>query len=245
MKTIELAKTASTNSWVAENADALEAPCIVYALEQTAGRGQRGNSWEAAPDMNLTASALLRPEGVEAAGQFAISEAVALAVTDVLASLGVEAKVKWPNDVYVADRKICGILIEHSVYGRAISRSVAGIGINVNQTVFLSDAPNPVSLRQLTGRHFAIPDIATLLGKALASRMEQCHGSRQTLHDEFMGKLWRGDGAAHPFLDRRLGEEIAASILSVAPDGTLTLRLESGETRSYAFKEVEFLLNRQ
>ena len=242
MEIIRLETTESTNFWLAERADSLEAPCLVYALRQTAGRGQRGNSWEAEPGMNLTASALLRPEGIEAASQFSVSEAVALAVADVLGMHGIEARVKWPNDIYVGDRKICGILIENSIYGRTIGRSVAGIGINVNQTRFVGDAPNPVSMAMLNGETYSLEDMAGNLAAALESRLAML-GDRERLHEEFMERLWRGDGIAYPFADRRAGERIKASIEAVDPDGMLTLCLDGGETLRYAFKEVEFLLD--
>lgn len=241
MKTIEIPQTTSTNSWLSQNADRLTPPVIAYALEQTAGRGQRGNSWEAQPFMNLTASALLIPEGIEPAEQFVISEAVALAVADTLKLMGVEAMVKWPNDIYVGDRKICGILIEHSILGREITRTIAGIGLNINQTEFLSDAPNPVSVKQLTGEEHNIAETAAILGRLIEQRMAQA-ADRDAIHSDFMRKLWRGDGQWYRFFDRNAGEEICAKISSIATDGTLYLATDSGETRSFAFKEVEFIL---
>lgn len=241
MKIIEISKTDSTNSWLASHADATEAPCLVYALEQTAGRGQRGNSWESEPGMNLCASLLLQPDGVEAAAQFVISEAVALAVTDVLGQLGVEAKVKWPNDIYAGDRKICGILIENSLLGSRILKSVAGVGVNINQTRFVSDAPNPVSVAQITGRTHEIAAVARMLGDSVGRRMVQIQFPGET-HRDFLGRLWRGDGALYPFLDKKTDERISASIQAVGADGTMTLLLDNGETRGYIFKEIEFLL---
>ncbi len=137
-----------------------EAPhgLVVAAREQTAGRGQRGNTWESGPGLNLSFSIVLRPGDLHAVRQFCISEAVALAVAETveeeLRSNGVDdpVYVKWPNDIYVGDRKICGILIENTVTGTHIDKSVVGIGLNVNQREFHSDAPNPVSIIQLTAR---------------------------------------------------------------------------------------------
>ncbi|MDE6431375.1 MAG: biotin--[acetyl-CoA-carboxylase] ligase, partial [Duncaniella sp.] len=120
----------------------------VSARRQTAGRGQRGNSWESAPGKNITMSILLRPEGLHPSRQFVISRAVSLAITGVLRRYmpASAVRVKWPNDIYVDDRKICGILIENVISSASIRQSVVGIGINVNQRRFLSDAPNPVSM---------------------------------------------------------------------------------------------------
>ncbi len=152
---------------------------VLMAREQTAGRGQRGNSWEAAPGMNVTMSVMLRPQGLPAAAQFAISEAVAMGVVDLLDSLGVDgARVKWPNDIYVGDRKVCGILIENSLCGTIVGRSVAGVGLNVNQREFVGGAPNPVSLRQLLGRDLDVESTGPVRSGAFRLRRAACrlHG---------------------------------------------------------------------
>lgn len=250
MKVIEIKETQSTNSWLSAHCGELEGDCLVYALAQTAGRGQRGNSWESEPGKNLTASALLHPHGILPQKQFLISEAVALAVTDFLSGLGVETMVKWPNDIYAGDKKICGILIEHAVMPGVIMRTIAGVGVNINQTLFLSDAPNPVSVKQLTGEDHDIASLAPLLADKISQRLssivstgnEQRTTESQKLHSQFMQKLWRGDSRMYPFFDRNADEKIEAKIINVAPDGILTLETSKGETRSYAFKEIEFLL---
>ncbi len=249
MEILRIDSTDSTNSWIRRHSADITGSVLVYALTQTAGRGQRGNTWESAPGMNLTASALLYPEEVLPRDQFCISEAVALAVAATLEDLGVEAKVKWPNDIYAGDRKICGILIENSVTPSSIVSSIAGIGININQEIWLSDAPNPVSVKQITGEGHEISDVALLLARNLERRLGQIaeetpddpESPRKILHREYMGRMWRGEGR-HPFRDVKRGEMITASIADVAPDGTLTLDLGT-ERRSYAFKEVEFLLD--
>ena len=241
MKTIELQQTDATNSWLSRNAGSLEGECLVYALSQTAGRGQRGNSWESEPGKNLTASVLLHPSGVLPQCQFVISEAVALAVTDFLADLGIAAMVKWPNDIYVGDKKICGILIEHAVMPGVIMRTIAGIGININQKQFVSDAPNPVSVWQLTGSEHEISLLAENLAAHVEDRMKGV-GDSGMLHTEFMGRLWRGDGDYYDFYDRKCDERVSARIKNVAPDGMLTIETASGELRTFAFKEIEFLL---
>lgn len=242
MRIFELEETASTNTWVSANRDNLPMPSLVFARSQTAGRGQRGNSWESEPDKNLCCSIFLRPKGVAPRRQFAVSEAVALAVVDLLADYEVEAKVKWPNDIYVDDRKICGILIENAITPREILYTIAGIGVNLNQERFISDAPNPVSLTQLTGCEYNLPEAAAILANHMEKRMAMAVAEPDYLHKEFIAKMWRGDGGKYPFLDRLRGEHIMARIAGVAPDGIITLDL-GDECRSYAFKEIEFLLN--
>lgn len=244
MEIIDLEEVDSTNSYIMREVERLDAPVMVTACSQTAGQGQRGNSWESAPGQNLTFSIFYRPEGLPPMAQFAMSEAVALSVVDFLAELGVDAKVKWPNDIYVADSKICGILIRHSIMGASISYSVIGVGININQDEFLSDAPNPVSVKQLTGRTHDIPLMYVRIGDLIEKRLKLIEDAdyRTRLHTEFMQKLWRGDGKDYPFIDCITGERITAAIAGIAPHGPMTLRLPDGTLRTYAFKEAAFVI---
>ena len=244
MDILRLKEVDSTNAYIMRNVAELEAPVQVSAYSQTAGQGQRGNSWEAAPGENLTFSIFYRPSGLPPMAQFSMSEAVALAVVDFLARHGIEAKVKWPNDIYVGDRKICGILIRHSVMGSYVSYSVIGVGIDVNQTLFLSDAPNPVSMRQITGETYDIASLEKEVAEVMEHRLEciVTQESRQRLHYEFMRNLWRGDGQPYPFQDAATGEVFLARIEGVASHGPITLRLSDGTERTYAFKEVSFVL---
>ena len=127
---------------------------IVWAERQTAGRGQRGHTWTSPEGENLTFSMVLEPRFLPVGEQFLLSEAVTLALTDTLAAYGIDTRIKWTNDIYVGDRKLVGILIEHNHAGASLSRTIAGIGINVNQTAFDPALPNPVSLAQAGGRKF-------------------------------------------------------------------------------------------
>lgn len=239
-----LEETDSTNSYVARNAAGLADMTMVYAGSQTAGRGQRGNSWESEPGCNLTLSLFHRPVSFPANRQFAISETVALAVVDMLAEHSVRAKVKWPNDIYVGDRKIAGILIEHALMGKGIMHTCSGIGLNVNQTVFRSDAPNPVSMAQLADGAFSLDEVRESLGRALERRLAAIgtEEERMKLHREYLGALWRADGRDYPFRDTRTGEEFMASVRDVEPAGYLILRDSDGRCRRYSFKEVAFII---
>ena len=127
---------------------------IVWAERQTAGRGQRGHTWTSPEGENLTFSMVLEPRFLPVGEQFLLSEAVTLALTDTFAAYGIDTHIKWTNDIYVGDRKLVGILIEHNHAGASLSRTIAGIGINVNQTAFDPALPNPVSLAQAGGRKF-------------------------------------------------------------------------------------------
>lgn len=242
---IMLEQTDSTSSYVARNAGSLRHGAVVAAVSQTEGRGQRGNSWEASPGLNVTMSMLLRPESLPVARSFGLSEAVALAVCDTVADTTVgeiAAVIKWPNDIYVGDRKIAGILIENALNGSMVGRSIVGIGLNVNQPQFVSDAPNPVSLRQLTGRDYSVSDVLETLAANVMRRLRQLEAAGAgALHTEYMSRLWRGEGM-HPFVETATGERFEASVHGVAPTGHITLLTASGALRTYAFKEVAWPL---
>lgn len=230
MKVEIIEECESTNSAISR-----EAPhgYALMALRQTAGRGQRGNSWEAEPGRNITLSLMLRPEEIDVSRQFEISEAVALGIVDLLRSLGLEAvSVKWPNDIYVGNRKICGILIENALSGNRIARSIAGIGLNVNQTEFRSDAPNPVSISQLTGKEYDLRELAETMVSNILGRL-----ARGDNHAEYLRNLWRRTGEHLWQLPD--GTRFSASIITVAPDGHLHL---TNRTEPFAFKEVSPLL---
>ena len=241
---IKVSQTASTNTYLSRLAATLPGGTVIYTPSQTAGRGQKGNSWESEDGKNLTFSLLLKRPPVKARDQFYLSEAAALAVVEALTVLAGDGfSVKWPNDVYWQDKKICGMLIENSLEGSDIATCIIGIGINVNQQVFISDAPNPVSLINITGREH---DLDALL-RQVCSRIEQLvegladENARHDLHQRYMAALYRNDGALHPYEDAA-GNRFMASVAGIAPDGTLTLRHEDGTTRDYLFKQVHHII---
>ena len=241
---IKVSQTASTNTYLSRLAATLPGGTVIYTPSQTAGRGQKGNSWESEDGKNLTFSLLLKRPPVKARDQFYLSEAASLAVVEALAAeAGDGFSVKWPNDVYWHDKKACGMLIENSLDGSDIATSIIGIGLNVNQERFLSDAPNPVSLINITGHEH---DLMALLGR-VCSRIEQLVESlgddkaRKDLHSRYMAALYRNDGQQHPYEDAA-GHRFMASVAGIAPDGTLTLRHEDGTTCDYLFKEVKHII---
>ena len=180
---IKLEETTSTNTYL-DNLDVeREQPegCVVTTYSQIAGRGQRGNSWEAEPGKNLTFSYLLRPDQIAPQEQFVISQAVSMAVVDVLSRYADGFSVKWPNDIYYRNSKIAGILIEHNLSGMSIARTIVGIGLNINQMQFLSDAPNPISLCQITGVEYDLDKFLYEVLEATTIRYAQCNTDRACL----------------------------------------------------------------
>lgn len=226
---------------------------VVYTDRQTAGRGQRGNSWESEPFKNVTMSILLRPENVAPNQQFWLSEISALAVERVLSKYIGNVSIKWPNDVYYKDFKICGMLIEHSLSGGKINYTIPGIGINVNQRVFLSDAPNPISLVNVLGHEVPTSEILDGLVDEILTMCGQLPEKAEEIHREFLSKLYRRDGF-HEYQSTirsastdglsvlEEGEHFQARIVNVHPDGMLDLMTTEGHIHTFAFKEVAFIL---
>lgn len=242
---IKLLQVDSTNNYLLQRAHEMSDQTVVYTPCQTAGRGQKGNRWLAEPGMNATFSYLYKPVNIPAREQFCISEAAALAVAQVLSQLsGEPITVKWPNDIYHRDRKICGMLIENSLQGRRVEHSIIGIGININQREFDPYAPNPTSLSRVTGRDHDVEQVMRLV----CERMEQLlarveNEGTQALHSDYLSVLYRFDGQAYTFLQPD-GTMFAATIVDVAPDGMLALRhAADGTIHHYAFKQVAFTLS--
>lgn len=226
---------------------------VVYTDRQTAGRGQRGNSWESEPFKNVTMSILLRPKNVAPNQQFWLSEISALAVERVLSKYIGNVSIKWPNDIYYKDFKICGMLIEHSLSGGKINYTIPGIGINVNQRVFLSDAPNPISLANVLGHEVPTSEILDGIVDEILTMCDLLPEKADEIHREFLSKLYRRDGfheyqstirstSADSLSVLEEGEHFQARIVNVHPDGMLDLMTTEGHIHTFAFKEVAFVL---
>ena len=216
---------------------------VAVASFQTAGRGQKGNTWESEAGKNLLFSILAHPSGIKVQEQFYISEAIALAVSDsVIAAIDPEfasgVSVKWSNDVYWKDFKMAGILIENTLQGDRILDTVAGVGLDVNQEVFLSDAPNPISLKNITGREFDRDAILSDIVQRFISYMELPADKRPEVDLLYRERLYRREGY-HKFRDENGTFE--ARIEGIRPDGCLMLQTRSGEHRVYEFKQVQFV----
>lgn len=238
---IEVDETASTNSYARGLLKERELPegSLVITRFQTAGRGQAGNSWESEKDRNLTFSVVLYPEIIEAREQFLISQVCALSVKQTLDEFTDNITVKWPNDIYWKDRKICGMLIENDLAGHTIFCSVCGIGININQEKFISDAPNPVSLRQITGEEYDLAEMLSLFRRNFYNRyLLLLQGEKDEIRRQYRMSLYRGKGF-YPYKDENGTFE--AEIEDIEPMGHLLLRLRDGDVRRYAFKEVSVI----
>ena len=253
MKCIHLQQTESTNSFLLDLLAVgfdLEDMSVFWTTRQTAGRGQMGNSWEAEPNRNVSFSVLLHPDFIAPRQQFVISELTALAVVDALCEFLPEpcrpmVSIKWPNDIFVGEEKICGMLIENQLMGGQLTSSVLGIGINVNQQKWVGNAPNPTSMRLVAGQKYVPEQVMQRVAELICRQYKllriayDC--TSDEIHKRFCQNLYRRVGL-HPYVDAQTGEAFRASITDVEPTGPLHLTTEAGEERVYSFKEVRFVL---
>ena len=224
---VHLDETESTNRWLREQGG--EENVVVWTDYQTAGRGCGTNRWESERGKNLLFSILIHPTEVKPQEQFRLSMAISLAIVHALQDYTDGLSIKWPNDIYWHDRKICGILIENRLSNGCIKDCIIGVGLNVNQREFLSDAPNPVSLWQIVGRETDC--------EALLKRILTCFTYNEVDADDYRAQLYWREGL-HLFSDA--DGKFMAEIADVEDDGHLALRDSEGRERRYAFKEVRF-----
>ncbi|XOV67298.1 MAG: biotin--[acetyl-CoA-carboxylase] ligase [Fluviicola sp.] len=156
---IRLESVDSTNNYTANRAreNDLRHGAVILAVEQTRGKGQLGAYWQSDAGANLTFSVFLNNVNLSVQRQFVLTKIVSLSLTDTLASFGIQAKIKWPNDIYVGDRKIAGVLIENVIQGKTITRTIVGIGLNVNQRDFGKLSATSISSEK--EQHFALDDV--------------------------------------------------------------------------------------
>jgi BirA family biotin operon repressor/biotin-[acetyl-CoA-carboxylase] ligase len=235
-------KVSSTNTVAAAllNGEKPADGTVITASFQEKGRGQTGNGWESEAGKNLLMSVILYPVTVRAEDQFVISQTVSLALYDLVRQETSGVKIKWPNDIYVKDDKIAGILIENSIMGNSIVSTVAGIGLNVNQKRWEGNAPNPVSLANITGKVYDPAKILDDLVRRLDERYAMVTGKEAArLPDDYHNALYRR-GEWHRYSDAE--GEFTGMIESAGPGGLLRVRRENGIFRDYAFKEIDYIL---
>lgn len=239
---IHLGATASTNDYL-RSCPAPQPGCMTVATAtfQTSGRGQGSNKWESEAGKNLLMSILTSPTSVPADRQFVLSMAGALALKAALDHYCDGVALKWPNDIYWHDRKLSGTLIETSVRGKTLCRCIYGIGLNVNQRVFRSDAPNPVSLYNIIGGETPLEEVLDAVLEQFARFYTlAADGGYAAISRAYHASLYRREGL-HPYEDVQTRERFLAIIDHVDALGLLHLRDEGGMERVYALKEVRSL----
>ena len=244
---VHLLEVDSTNRYVRDEAAALWQNrgindfAVVTAGHQTAGRGQRGNTWNSNAGENLLFSILVRPgETLEVSKQFLLSQAVALSIHDAMKCHGIDTQLKWPNDIYAGNRKLAGILLELDYSGAFVEQAIIGIGLNVNQENFPPMDRVPVSMKMLRKRDFILDDaLATILDLFEHYYTEMRFGNRDAIAAEYK-RVLLGMNERHTFIDR--DGHFDAVIQDIESDGHLLLQRNDGNTGRYAFKEVEMVL---
>ena len=232
-------KLDSTNIFASSilKTDAPHEGTVISAGVQTAGKGQMGASWESEDRKNLLISIVLYPKKIKITDQFLISMAISLGVFDFISNYTKGCKIKWPNDIYVFDGKIAGILIENSVMNNVIVDCIAGIGLNINQEKFVSSAPNPTSLKLITHSDFEINDCLNELCQRLDKRYKRLtSGSYDEIIDDYNMNLYRLNTWS-PFSDAQ--GNFTGRILSVKRSGIITIESDDNKLKEYSFKEVK------
>lgn len=238
---IHVEEVDSTNNYVRSMADSFPEKefVVVTADFQTSGRGQRGNSWESEKKKNLLFSIVCHPTFLEANRQFILSQVISLSIKEELEHHVKKISIKWPNDIYWREKKIGGILIENDLEGKHIASSIIGVGINLNQLEFASDAPNPVSLLQATGQS---KDADTILRKILGRfecyyrKLEE--GQAHLIAELYRKSLLRKRGY---YMFRDKDGLFGARIHHIEPDGHIVLLDTEKNLRRYSFKEVHYI----
>lgn len=239
---IHISETNSTNNYLKEllQTQNVDEGTVVWADFQSAGKGQRGNGWESEAGKNILFSIVLFPSFIKAGEQFILSQIVSLAVANCLQEYTEGISIKWPNDIYWNEKKICGILLENTILEDNIGHSVAGIGININQENFRSDAPNPVSLKQITNRDYNLEEILKTVVDNINVYYQQINiGKTDSLIKQYKESLFRKDGY-HLYNDGL--SNFLARIQDVDSSGILILKTKEGEERHFAFKEVKYII---
>lgn len=214
---------------------------VIWAEEQTAGRGQRGNSWHSTEGENLTFSVVLYPTFLPIVEQFLLSEVVALALVDTLGDYDIACRIKWTNDIYAGDNKITGVLIEHSLAPDHIARTIVGIGLNVNQMTFPDYLPNPTSMAVERGIMFDRQEVLERFLRHLDKLYALLRAGQKRHIEELYRRTMYHLDERHTYAYPS-GERFEATIRGVRPSGELRLEHADGTIREYAFKEVEFVL---
>lgn len=240
---IRLEQVSSTNSVLSEmlsNSKPLADGSVIMADEQLNGKGQQGSFWEASPGKNITLSLLYYPNFLTIDKQFYLSMAISLGVLDFLEELSIaDISIKWPNDLYVKKNKIAGILIENSLMGNYLKSSIIGIGLNVNQEKFYSDAPNPISIKQITGLNYDLNQIIPKLFHFIEIHYLQLKaGKFEFLKESYLSSLFRFNTLGSYKSNNVVFQ---GKIIDIETSGRLVLDVDNHK-KSFDTKEIEFLL---
>lgn len=244
VKKIHIPRVDSTNRELFRmlESETLPEGTVLWTDEQYSGKGMGNTSWESEKGLNVTASFLLFPKFLKPEDQFYLNKVISLSVLDTITDLlknNHKAEIKWPNDIIAADKKIAGILIENIIQGTEMKCTVAGIGININQTSFVNYPMAPTSLKLLTGKSYNISDCIEKLSNNLQIRYELFKNSSRELWDkDYLNNLYRFQTMANY---RTTERSFRAKICGIDKYGKLLLETTGGHVEVFDFKEVQFI----
>jgi BirA family biotin operon repressor/biotin-[acetyl-CoA-carboxylase] ligase len=240
MKTIKLQTVYSTNKHASEllSVGLIKEETVIYTYSQTNGKGLGSNTWHSEDYKNLLFSLVFFPN-LKVDRHFSLSMIVSLAICDYLILKGVKAQIKWPNDIYVENKKIAGMLIENSIYGDTINSSIIGVGLNLNQEIFPPDLPNPISLTNLTSEFYDVENEIDIISKIISDKLREYKKKNfVTIRKIYLEKLYRL-GCMSTF---KAGNRIFyGHIENVKRNGQLIVSDLEFEISEYYFKEIELI----
>jgi len=235
----------STNNFVFElfKKAKVKEGSVYITDDQYAGRGHNQNHWESEKGKNLTLSLVIHPGFIEPSQQFHITQFISLAITDFLKTIvnKNDVKIKWPNDIYIKDSKVCGILIQNSIVGNKTDYSIVGIGLNVNQKEFYSDAPNPISIINCINEESDLDKLLNSLLNFIGNRYKQLKIKIDVseIESEYLMNLYRYNKTS-AFSDN--DGVFTGKIVGIGEYGQLKILKNNGLIKQYNFKEIEFVL---
>jgi BirA family transcriptional regulator, biotin operon repressor / biotin---[acetyl-CoA-carboxylase] ligase len=241
---VTLKEVDSTNTYLKQalsKSTPLPEGTVIMADSQYSGRGQTHNTWHSAPGKNLTLSILLNPRFLEVQRQFDLNIAVSLAINDVLLThFGHAAVIKWPNDSYIADEKIGGILIENIIQGSQIKHAIIGVGLNVNECEFPPILQKVTSFRKILHTDYDLNVIKNEICGSVEARYLQLKAGRiDSMKQEYLSKLYLFNRWANFKIN---GQILAAKIVDVTPQGFLQVETEAG-LQEFALQQIQFVRN--
>jgi BirA family biotin operon repressor/biotin-[acetyl-CoA-carboxylase] ligase len=245
-KTIHLNTVDSTNSYAIDLLKQIKPVegTLIYTFDQIKGRGQRGNEWLSETNKNVALSLILYPTFLAVSAQFLLTKIASLAVADLMSVLlvksakSLDVKIKWPNDVYVNNQKIAGILIENSLKDSLLQTSIIGIGINVNQEQFSTQVKNPISLKLLLNAETDLNSCLEKLCEHMEARYLQLKANKfEKINADYLSKLY----LLNEWHNYRLnGNAMEGKITGVSEIGKLKVETKLGELKEFDLKEIEF-----
>jgi BirA family biotin operon repressor/biotin-[acetyl-CoA-carboxylase] ligase len=234
----EMDSTQSYAQYLLSKTSPPEGTCVITDY-QSAGKGQIGRYWHSAAGKNLLVSYIFYPSFLDAGLIFMLNIVTSLAITDLCVEMGVDARIKWPNDIYVGDRKLAGILIQNTFSGHHLKSSIIGMGINVNESDFPSELPNPVSLQMCTGLKNDVTDMWRQLNFYLeALYLQLKDGDNEKMRSLYHDLLYRRDETS--LFKNRDHFVFEGIIREVDITGCIHIQTQKG-VESFQFREIKFL----